>query len=245
MFSIIIPTYKRDEDLVECLESIRKNTSLPVEVIVLHGGFDSTEKICNQFEVISMHDNARKDGKRVKGLWAIINEGIRAAKYDYVMYLNDDCLVLPDWDKSAAKYFEKENQLGLLILKTKGIGQNQEFRIAEGGYGFPCANYAIVNKKAGLLFDEHYDWFYGDADLPLQFASMSDYIIKCTEENMIIHNHKLDENRKEREAGKDTYDPDFSYYENKWMFYKRKSDKLVKKPVIYKALHKIKKIFSR
>lgn len=36
MFSIIIPTYKRDEDLTECLESIQANTSQLVEVIVLH-----------------------------------------------------------------------------------------------------------------------------------------------------------------------------------------------------------------
>lgn len=245
MFSIVIPTYKRDEDLQECLESIRTNTKLPVEILVLHGGFESTENICKKYDAISMLDNARKDGKRVKGLWAIINEGIKAAKYDYVMYLNDDCLVLPEWDINAEKYFKDDSNLGLLVLKTKGIGQNPSFRIAEGGYGFPCANYAILNKKTGFLFDEHYDWFYGDADLPLQIAYASEYNIKCTEENMVIHNHKVDENRKERESGKDTYDPDFEYYKNKWIFYKRQGDRLVKKPDIYKVLHKIKKVFNK
>lgn len=240
MFSIVIPTYKRDEDLEECLDSIRKNTKMSVEIIVLHGGFESTEKICKKYDAISMLDNARKDGKRVKGLWAIINEGIKAAKYDYVMYLNDDCLVLPDWDKNAAKYFENEEKLGLLVLKSKGIGQNPEFRIAEGGYGFPCANYAIINKKMGLLFDEKYDWFYGDADLPLEIAYKTDYKIKTTEENMVIHNHKIDENRKEHEDGKDVYDPDFMFYEKKWMFFKRKGDRLVKKSFVRKLLYIIK-----
>lgn len=242
MFSIVIPTYKRDEDLQECLESIRANTKLPVEILVLHGGFESTENICKKYDAISMLDNARKDGKRVKGLWAIINEGIKAAKYDYVMYLNDDCLVLPDWDKNAAKYFEENSNLGLLVLKTKGIGQDPSFRIAEGGYGFPCANYAILNKKTGFLFDEHYDWFYGDADLPLQIAYFSDYNIKCSDENMVVHNHKIDENRKEHEDGKDVFDPDFKYYEDKWRYFKRKGDKLVRKTAIIRMLSKVRSL---
>jgi len=245
MFSIVIPTYKRDDDLEECLESIRANTKLTVEIIVLHGGFETTEKICQKYEAISMLDNARKDGKRVKGLWAIINDGIRAAKYDYVMYLNDDCLVMPDWDKTAAKYFEEDDKLGLLVLKSKGIGQNPEFRIAEGGYGFPCANYAILNKKAKILFDEHYDWFYGDADIPLEFAYSSVYKVKTTSENMVIHNHKVDENRKEREMGKDVFDPDFKYYEDKWRYFRRKEDKLIKKCFLYKISYLIKSYFQK
>ena len=65
MFSIVIPTYKRDEDLAECLESIKKNTTLPYEVIVLHAGMQSTEKVCEKYGVNSVPDNARKNGVKV------------------------------------------------------------------------------------------------------------------------------------------------------------------------------------
>ena len=122
---------------------------------------------------------------------------------------------VPDWDKHAAKYFEEDSKLGLLVLKTKGIGQDPNFRVIKGGYDFPCANYAILNKKANILFDENYDWFYGDADLPLEMAYKTDFHIKCSEENMIIHNHKIDENRQEHEDGREKYDPDFNFFEKK------------------------------
>lgn len=240
MISIIIPTYKRDEDLEECLQSIRDNTSLPVEVIVLHGGFESTDAICKKYNVISMKDNARKDGKRVLSLWGIINEGIRAAKNDLVMYLNDDCLLLPDWDKTVAKYFNEDDKLGLLVLKTKGIGQDPVFKIQEAAYGFPCANYAVLNRKCGILFDESYDWFYGDADLPLEIAYKTDYKIKATEENMVIHNHKIDENRKEHEGTINVYNPDQIFFENKWRYFRRKGNRLVKKTPVIKILSAVK-----
>ncbi|MBO5608317.1 MAG: glycosyltransferase family 2 protein [Treponema sp.] len=243
MFSIVIPTYKRDQDLTECLESIRANTSLPVEILVLHGGFDSTREICEKYGAVSMLDHARENGKRVRGLWAIINEGIRAAKYDYVMYLNDDCLVLPDWDKIAASYFYKNDRLGILVLKSKGIGQVQEFRVVHQANGLPCANYAILNKKTNSYFDEKYNWFYGDPDIVCEIAAHTDYDIEETSENMVIHNHKLDETRVSNENKKQEL-IDSTYFEKKWCFYKVSESnalKLVKKNIIA-ALYKYFKI---
>lgn len=230
MFSVVIPTYKRDDDLKSCLQSLKENTIGHYEVIVLHPGIESTIDLCRQFGAREMCDNARKNGKRIKSLWAIINDGIRAASYDYVLYLNDDCLVLPQWDLIAKKYFE-DMQLGLLVLKTKGIGQDPAFRTIPTLFDYPCANYAIINKKADILFDEHYDWFKGDADIPLQFASMSQYTIKATTENMIIHNHRIDDTRLSNEnSGKNTADE--TYFQRKWEHYKRHGDYLKKKTKI-------------
>ena len=240
MFSIVIPTYKRDQDLTECLESIRANTSLPVEILVLHGGFDSTREICEKYGAVSMLDHARENGKRVRGLWAIINEGIRAAKYDYVMYLNDDCLVLPDWDKIAASYFYKNDRLGILVLKSKGIGQVQEFRIARQSNGIPIGNYAILNKKANIYFDENFSWYYGDCDIVLQFAAQREYKIGCTNEDLIIHNHKMDENRKEHDSDLVQIKKAELYNNLKWHSYYAKQDLLFKKNVISSLCHLLK-----
>lgn len=227
MFSIVIPTYKRDDDLCSCLQSLKENTVYPYEVIVLHPGTESTIALCRQFGAREMYDNARQNGKRIKSLWAIINDGIRAAFYDYVLYLNDDCLVLPQWDVIAKTYFDNP-RLGLLVLKTKGIGQDPFFQVIQTLYGYPCANYAIINKKAGILFDEQYDWFWGDADIPLSFASMSKYKIASTTENMIIHNHRIDDTRLSNEnSGKNTADE--NYFQRKWEHYKRHGDYLKKK----------------
>src|SRR5574344_306445 len=239
MFSIVIPTYQRDKDLEECLASIRATSTLPVEIIVLHGPSDNTDAICKKYDARSVPDNARKDGRRVKSLWAIINDGVRQAKYDLVMYLNDDCLLLPGWDKICVSYFT-DDKTGLLVCKTKGIGQDPSFRIVYGIEGFPCANYGVINKKAGILFDESFSWYYGDADLPLQFYTNSSFEVKCSNENLIIHNHKIDENRKEHDSLPDEQNPDHIHFINKWSNYKRKGDRFIKKNFFDKFKHFIK-----
>lgn len=227
MFSIVIPTYKRDEDLEECLKSIRENsTDKNIEVIVLHGGFDSTAAVCEKYGALSVLDHARENGKRVKSLWAIINDGIKMAKSQYVLYLNDDCLVMPGWDTICAKYF-KDKKTGLLVCRAKGIGQNPNFRIIRTlFFDFPCANYAILNKETGILFDEKYNWYWGDADYPLELAFRTDYKIAESTEDLVIHNHKIDESRIEHNTSPNLI-KDEEYHRKKWDGFKRVGDRVV------------------
>ena len=201
-FSIVIPTYKRDSDLEACLCSLRKNSRKEHEIIVLYDMNNATKTICDRYAAVSLYDNARRKGTMIRSLWAIINDGIRHAKNAHVMYLNDDCLVMPGWDEIADSYFDSNLQLGLLILKTKGISNNSSFRVVHPQL-FPnlvCANYAIINRRAGLFFDEHFFWYHGDSDISLQFARQNLYSVTCTEENMIIHNHRIDDNRRKHDS---------------------------------------------
>lgn len=229
-FSIIIPTYKRDQDLEECLKSIRENSSYRHEIIVLYDMNEGTKTVCDRYDAVSIFDEARKDGKRVKSLWAILNKGIHTAKNDYILYLNDDCLVMPGWDRIAEKYFREREKTGLLILRTKGIGGLQDFRIIGEPFCYmPCANYAVLNRKAGIYFDESFSWYYGDGDLPLQFAAFSDYEIVCTDENMIIHNHRQDASRQEHDAALFRNQKDRLHYFMKWAGYRRNELRLYRR----------------
>lgn len=236
MFSIVIPTYKRDEDLDECLKSIRENsTDKNIEVIVLHGGFDSTAAVCEKYGALSVLDHARENGKRVKSLWAIINDGIKMAKSQYVLYLNDDCLVMPGWDTICAKYFE-DKKTGLLVCRSKGIGNDPFFQIIRTFFfDFPCANYAILNKNTGVLFDEHYNWYCGDADYPLELAYRSDYKIAESREDLIIHNHKIDDSRLEHDSSPHVR-LDENYHFKKWAYFKRMGNRVVKMSPLEKMM---------
>jgi len=238
-FSIIIPTYNRDEDLEACLKSLKDNSVYNNEVIVLYNLNEKTKAICDKYGARSVFDNARKNGKRVKSLWAILNEGVKAAKNDCVMYLNDDCLVLQNWDKMASAYFEKNQSLGLLILRTYGIGLIPEFRIGYLGPYFgniPCANYAILNKKSGCFFDERIQWYYGDADIALQMAINKVYCIEETTENMVVHNHKIDESRIEHDSNSLGNLADEEYFMMKWRGYHFSNGKGEKSSAIYSIL---------
>ncbi|MCQ2577011.1 MAG: glycosyltransferase [Treponema sp.] len=242
MFSIVIPTYKRDEDLEECLQSIRENsTDKNIEVIVLHGGFESTAAVCEKYGALSVLDHARENGKRVKSLWAIINDGIKMAKSQYVLYLNDDCLVMPGWDSICAKYFE-DKKTGLLVCRSKGIGQDPNFRIIRTlFFDFPCANYAILNKETGVLFDENYNWYWGDGDYPLELAYRTDYKIAESTEDLIIHNHKIDESRLQHDTSPNVI-LDEQYHRNKWADFKRKGNRVVRKTKVDHLVRKAKNV---
>ena len=232
-FSIVIPTYKRDSDLEACLCSLRKNSRKEHEIIVLYDMNNATKTICDRYAAVSLYDNARRKGTMIRSLWAIINDGIRHAKNAHVMYLNDDCLVMPGWDEIADSYFDSNLQLGLLILKTKGISNNSSFRVVHPQL-FPnlvCANYAIINRRAGLFFDEHFFWYHGDSDISLQFARQNLYSVTCTEENMIIHNHRIDDNRRKHDSDIVKNNKDILYYLVKWCGYEEKDKHLYKRPL--------------
>lgn len=244
-FSIIIPSYKRTKDLQYCLDSIHYNSSYKNEIIVLYNEEDiETKRLCIDNDVNFICDNARLNGRRVKSLWQIINDGIYVAKSNYVMYLNDDCLVEKNWDLIALKYFQRHYNLALLVLRTKGIGNDQNYRVIDSLFGFPCANYGIINKKYNIFFNDKFSWFYGDADLPLKIACDKRRLeVISTVENMVVHNHTVDDNRKNNESD-ERVSADELYFYRKWQNYVLKNGILKRMNVLDFMLKIIKKVFS-
>jgi glycosyltransferase involved in cell wall biosynthesis len=91
MISIIIPVYNRAHFIVECLESVFAQTYKDYEVIVVDDG--STD---NLTDVLSPYiDRIRYIYKANGGVSSARNEGIRAAKGDYIAWLDSDDQWLP------------------------------------------------------------------------------------------------------------------------------------------------------
>jgi hypothetical protein len=195
MISVIVPTYRRNEELRLCLESLRRNTrSKGCEILVPHPLPDERlEEICREFSALPYIDDSRKDGRRIRSLWGIINEGMEKASFRYATWLNDDCTVLPDWDSHALGCFQ--GKVALVILQASGINAQREFAYIEAGLGLPCANYGVLDLERGVRFDERFSWLYGDADISLQVALENNLQIAVTTEPCVIHHHFLDENR--------------------------------------------------
>lgn len=220
MISLIIPTYNRNDQLAECLASVRANSSFDNEIIILHPLPDiEITNLCKKYKAISMIDNSRQQGRRIVSLWGIINRGIEAAKHRFVCWLNDDCLVLPNWDIYGLNYFRDAPHVGLVVLRTKGIGGDPTFRTVKAFYDIDCANYGILDKETGIRFDELFSWFYGDADIAVQAKIRYAKKVVATIENCVIHNHLEDENRIQNET-----DPrslaDQKRFEHKWKKYR-------------------------
>ena len=175
-YSIIIPVYKHFEDCTKpCLESIIKNTNLSnVEVIVIANGCgdDETkefvESLSDHFKLI-WHDEPL-------GYTKATNIGISASVGEYVILLNNDCVLL-DW--------QSENQWIEMLEKpflddpTTGIsgpGVLLEQSIQKEFIIFFCAmTKRIFFNQLGLL-DEIFNPGGGediDFSLKLQYAGYS------------------------------------------------------------------------
>lgn len=100
-FSILIPTWNNLPYLKLCVESIRKNSSFPHEIILhINEGNDGsvtwaeTENIKFSFS------------EKNVGVCVALNEASKLATTDYIAFLNDDMYALPGWDRVLWKEIE-------------------------------------------------------------------------------------------------------------------------------------------
>jgi glycosyltransferase involved in cell wall biosynthesis len=93
-FSVLIPTWNNLEYLKLCIRSIKKNSSLAIQIIVLiNEGRDGTiEWLEMQNDIDYIH------AQRNIGICYGLNSCRSLIKSEYIIYLNDDMYVLPKWD---------------------------------------------------------------------------------------------------------------------------------------------------
>ncbi len=101
-FSILIPSWNNLDYLKLCVESIRKNSFYKHQIIVhINEGKDgSKEWIAQQKDI----DYSISD-KNI-GVCYALNVGRSLVKTAYILYINDDMYVCPDWDKVLADEIE-------------------------------------------------------------------------------------------------------------------------------------------
>lgn len=226
MISVIIPTYDRISDLNLALDSLKTNSFFNNEIIVLSPLENNEIKtVCQKYSAKLINDKSRLNGKRIKGLWSIINFGISISKFKYVCWLNDDCAVLKEWDKYALSYFQ-DDHVSMVVLKTKGLNNIQEFITIKAFATVDCANYAVLDKTIGIRFDENYNWFHGDSDISLQCVAEYNRKVVATIENCVIHIHRMDLLRNENEKdSQSSYDK--KYFDAKWKRLKVVSNRVI------------------
>lgn len=136
LFSVIVTIYNAEDYLVECVESILKQTFTEIEILLVDdGSIDQSGKICDCLK--------KKDG-RIKvihqanqGIIAARCSGILKAKGEYVIFIDAD-----DWiDKNMCEEFKKSIDtyhsdivLGGLIKEYSGSSKTVKNVIAAGYY---------------------------------------------------------------------------------------------------------------
>ena len=99
MISILLATYNWPQALKLCLESLATQTDTNFEIIIADdGSTDSTKDIIEQFKIsssIAIEHLWQEDQGFRKTI--ILNRAIAAAHGDYLVFLDGDCIVQPDF----------------------------------------------------------------------------------------------------------------------------------------------------
>ncbi len=108
MISLIICTYNREKYIGPLLESIAKN-DFPTKdyeiVLVDNNCTDNTSQVCEQFVADHPEIAFRYVQETEQGLSAARNKGIKEAKGDIIIYVDDDALVDSDYIRIYAEHF--------------------------------------------------------------------------------------------------------------------------------------------
>lgn len=108
MISVIICTYNRDKYIGQLLDSLAKNDypETNYEIILVDNNCtDNTRSICEEFVVKKTNINFRYVEEHEQGLSAARNKGIKEAKGDIIIYVDDDAIVDSDYIRSYAEHF--------------------------------------------------------------------------------------------------------------------------------------------
>ena len=177
LFSVIIPTYHRNDLLAKCLDCLAPNlqtlTAGNYEVIVTDDGSQTNAEamIKHQYSWVKWVAGPRK------GPAANRNNGAKYAQGEWLVFTDDDCLPDPQWLEAYAKKMISE--MDCLVLEGRTYVNRPRNSLAEtspinesGGYLWSC-NFAIQKQLFDSIggFEERFPYAaMEDVDLRLRLT---------------------------------------------------------------------------
>lgn len=136
-FSIIVPAYNAENRIRKCLDSIKQQTFMDYELIVICDSCeDRTEEIAKEYGAITKNVSFHQDGQTR-------NAGIDMAKGDWILFLDDD-----DWwlhEYVLQQLSDKLDQTpGIDVLCFSFIFKGWKYASPAGNQG--CHWIAVWNK---------------------------------------------------------------------------------------------------
>jgi glycosyltransferase involved in cell wall biosynthesis len=102
MFSIVIPTWNNLDYLKLLVESIHKHSAYSHQILIhVNDGSDGT------LEWVRQQGLAHTASTENIGICFAVNRAAATANQPYLVYMNDDMVVLPNWDSELVRYIKQ------------------------------------------------------------------------------------------------------------------------------------------
>jgi glycosyltransferase involved in cell wall biosynthesis len=122
--SIVIPTFNRPERLAYCLQSCSR-LDYPADrfevIVVDDGGVAPLDDVANQFHGVLTLRLLRQENA---GPATARNTGARAAKGEFIIFTDDDCVPAPDWLEVLATRFKASPDCAIAGETSNALTQN-------------------------------------------------------------------------------------------------------------------------
>lgn len=154
LVSVVIPVYKVERYLAECVDSVIGQDYPALEIILVDDGSpDSCPEICDRYAQV--HPHIRAIHKSNEGLGLARNTGMEAAAGKYITFVDsDDYLDGPDAIRRLVERAEKNRAdiaVGLFRrLEGRGLGEGCRHPLEDGAYT-ETGNFRFK----GLILSDH------------------------------------------------------------------------------------------
>jgi GT2 family glycosyltransferase len=130
-FSIIIPTWNNLPMLKLCINSILKNSRFAHQIILhINEGIDGSREWAKENKLSHTYSSINV------GVCLAVNSAALLAVTDYIVYLNDDMYVCPDWDYHLLKVVEKQPDNKFFLSATSIEPRDAHKKVAIAPYNF-------------------------------------------------------------------------------------------------------------
>ena len=158
MVSVIIPVFNRRELLQRAIESVSRQSTEGLEIIVVDDhSTDDIESICNHLHCRYLRNSGR-------GVSAARNTGIAAAKFSYLAFLDSDDEWLPEKIEVQLQYMKERPHLQLShtnetwMRHGKEVPQKAKHKRSGGKIFEHCAELCVISPSTVMahrsLFNE-------------------------------------------------------------------------------------------
>jgi glycosyltransferase involved in cell wall biosynthesis len=214
LLSIIIPCYNSEKTLGETLASVYNQNFENWEAIIVNDGSkDNLESVAQYWA--EKDKRFRYFEKKNGGLGSARNYGIRKAKGEFILPLDSDNMVRPNFFGNALKIFRTDEKIGVIYGDAQYFGERDtvwqvgnynKFRLSHSNYIDACAiiRQSLFHELGGydedLPYQGHEDWefwlkiitadyrFYYLKEITFDYRVSGSSMIKSFDQEMLSSN---------------------------------------------------------